>query len=300
MQTVHFDFAEPSTLREAMDLLAGHGPGTATGAAVVAGGTDLLRDLRQGKVKPGLVISLARLDALSGVQPTDDGGLTVGPLTTMAMLARSALVQERAPALAEAAGHMGSPQVRNRATIGGNLCNARPCADTAPPIIVHGATLELTRDSGTRQVAAADFITNPGQTLLETGELLTAIRLPGPGGQAGSAFETLTNRKAVEITISSSTAWVALNGDLVSQARICLGSVGPKPLCGHSGEALLKGAKPTAEKLAEAARACVADASPIDDFRGSADYRNHLVEVLTRRALTRALAQARKGPKGAS
>lgn len=291
MQTVRFDFVEPSTLAEAVSLLADHGPRATT----VAGGTDLLRDIRQGKTQPELVISLARLDALSGVHATDDGGLAVGPLTTMAELAGSAAVRKRAPALAEAAGHMGSPQVRNRATVGGNLCNARPCADTAPPIIVHAATLELSGMGGTREVAAADFITSPGQTQREANEILTAIRLPAPGGPAGSAFETLTNRKAVEVTITSSSAWLVLDGGRVAKARICLGSVGPTPLAGRRGEALLQGADPTLEKLAEAAKACVADASPIDDFRGSADYRNHLVEVLTRRALTRALAHARGG-----
>lgn len=291
MQTVRFDFVEPSTLAEAVALLADHGPKATT----IAGGTDLLRDIRQGKTQPELVISLARLEALSGVQATEDGGLTVGPLTTMAELAASAVVRERAPALAEAAGHMGSPQVRNRATVGGNLCNARPCADTAPPIIVHAATLELSGMGGTREVAAADFITNPGQTQREANEILTAIRLPAPGGPAGSAFETLTNRKAVEVTITSSSAWLVLDGGRVATARICLGSVGPTPLPGRRGEGLLQGADPTPEKLAEAAGACVADASPIDDFRGSADYRNHLVEVLTRRALTRALAHARGG-----
>jgi len=288
MQTVRFDFVEPTTLDEAVALMAEHGHE----AAAVAGGTDLLRDIRTGKRQPALVISLARLHTLSGVRPNDDGGLTVGPLTTMAELARSAVVRERAPALAEAAGHVGSPQVRNRATIGGNLCNARPCADTAPPVIVHSATLELTGKGGTREVAAKDFIINPGQTQIETNELLTAIRLPAPGGPAGSAFETLTNRKAVEITITSSTAWLMLDGDRVAQARICLGSVGPTPLPGLHGEGLLRGADPTPDKLAEAAKACVADASSIDDFRGSADFRNHLVEVLTRRALTRALAWA--------
>lgn len=291
MQTVRFDFVEPATLAEAVALSAEHG----AMAAFVAGGTDLLRDVRQGKRKPELVVSLARLDVLNGVRPTDDGGIKVGPLTTMAALARSAQVRERAPALAEAAGHMGSPQVRNRATIGGNLCNARPCADTAPPVIVHGALLELTCVNGTRQVPAAEFITNPGRTLLADNEILTAIRIPAPGGPAGSAFETLTNRKAVEITITSSTAWLLLDGDTVKDARICLGSVGPKPMLGIAGEAVLKGAAATPEKLAEAARATVADATPIDDFRGSADYRNHLVEVLTGRALSKALARAQGG-----
>ncbi len=291
MQTVHHDFAEPSSLVEALALLADHGPGAIT----VAGGTDLLRNIRLGKIQPSLVISLARLDVLAGVRPAADGGLNVGPLTTMAALARSAHVLERAPALADAAGHMGSPQVRNRATIGGNLCNARPCADTAPPVIVHGATLELTRKDGMREVAAADFITNPGQTLIQADEILTAIRLPAPGGPAGSAFETLTNRKAVEITITSSTAWLRLDGGRVDQARICLGSVGPIPLVAPTGEALLQGAEPTAENLAAAATASVNDASPMDDFRGSADYRNHLVEVLTRRALTKALERAQGG-----
>ncbi len=294
MRAARFDYLEPRDLDEALAALSEHSPD----AVAAAGGTDLLRDLRQQKRRPSLVISLARIPVLSGVRSADDGGLLVGPMTTMAALASDPLVADLAPALAEAAGHMGSPQVRNRATIGGNLCNARPCADTAPPVIVHGARLQLSSKEGIREVEAESFITGPGATLREPHELLTAIQLPPSGVAASSAFETLTNRKAVEITITSATAWLELEGDLVKGASICLGSVGPRPMPGPSGAAVLLGVEPTPERIAQAASATVLDASPIDDFRGSADYRRHLVEVLTRRALTRALARARRRARG--
>ena len=292
MAAVDFDFQEPADLDGALQALAEGGDE----ALPIAGGTDLLRDVRLGLKRPACVVSLARVEALRGVREDGDD-LIVGPLTTMAELAADARVQTRLSAVADAASRMGSPQVRNRATIGGNLCNARPCADTAPGVIVLGATLLLRSAAGSRQVPAAEFITAPGQTLRQPGELLTAIRFPALPAHSGSCFVTLTNRKAVEITITSATAQLTLESadGPISAAVISLGSVGPIPMPGKAAVAALLGKLPEPAALNAAAKAAVDDATPIDDFRGSAAFRRWMIEVLTRRALEGALARARGG-----
>ena len=292
MTTVDFDFQEPAELESALRLLAEGGQGTMS----IAGGTDLLRELRHGVKRPTLLVSLQRLDTLRGVREDGDD-LVVGPLTTMTELAEHPLVLARLSAVSDAASRMGSNQVRNRATIGGNLCNARPCADTAPGIIVLDAVLELRSAAGSRCVPAADFITAPGRTLRQPGELLTAIRFPALRAHSGSCFVTLTNRKAVEITITSATARVTLDAadGTIAAASICLGSVGPTPMAGTAAVAALIGRAPEPDTLRAAAAAAMGDASPIDDFRGSGQYRRWMVEVLTRRAIEGALARARGG-----
>lgn len=297
MGTVNFDFVEPASLEQACRCLA-----ESKGALALAGGTDLLRDIRNETKRPRLLVSLARIPELCGIEETRAGDLIIGPLTTMVELASDERVQGVAPALAEAAARMGSPQVRNRATVGGNICNARPCADTVPPLIVHGAVLVLRSGNGSREVPAAEFISGPGQTVRSPDEILASIRLPAPPeapAVSGSAYETVTNRKAVEITITSATARVTLSGPsgTITASAICLGSVGPTPLLGPSGEAALVGRQPTDAVLNAAAAAVVADSRPIDDFRGSAEYRRHLVQVLTRRALVRAVQRALGGAR---
>ena len=286
-----FDFVEPDRLDAALALLAED-----ESTAVVAGGTDLLRLIRIGHARPARVVSIARLAELRGVQRREDGGLSIGALTTMAALAGDPEIRRRAPALAEAAAQVGSPQVRNRATIGGNLVNASPCADSAPPCAVHAAEVVLRSAAGERRLALADFMTGPGQTVRRPDELLAAVELPPAGPRTGCAFETLTRRKTLEITIASATARLSLAPDgTLATARVCLGSVAPVWLLSAGAERDLIGKDPDAATLAAAARAAAADASPIDDLRGGAVYRRSMVEVLSRRALQRALRRAEAG-----
>ena len=174
MASSRFDVIQPASLDEAIELLARHG----ADAQLLAGGTDLLRDIRLELKRPKLLISLDRIESLSGIREEDDGSIAIGPLTSMAALARDQLVRRKLTAISEAAGWMGSPQVRNRATLGGNLCNARPCADTAPPAIVLNAVLVLKGKQNPRQVKADGFMTGPGQTTRDPGEILEQIRFP--------------------------------------------------------------------------------------------------------------------------
>jgi carbon-monoxide dehydrogenase medium subunit len=284
-----FDFAEPADLPEALSLLAERG----AQAAVVAGGTDLLRNLKLGNLHPEVVVSIARLTELTGIQVPAGGGLEIGALVTMAQLAADERVRKAAPALAEAAAQVGSPQVRNRATIGGNLVNASPCADSAPPAAVLDARVVLESHQGERRLSLAEFMTGPATTVRRPDELLTRIAIPAPGAHTGTAYQTLTRRKTLEITIASSTARLSLAADgTVATARVCLGSVAPTWLLSAGAEQALTGKQPDDAVIAAAAKAAATDATPIDDLRAAAQYRKWMVEVLTRRALTRARERA--------
>jgi len=287
-----FEFMEPTSLTEALGILAA----TKHKTALLAGGTDLLRNLKHGQVKPHLVVSLARVPELDGIREVH-GGLEIGALTTMSALAGDERVKALYPCLAEAAAQVGSPQVRNRATIGGNLCNASPCADTAGPVHVFNATALIKNAAGERRVPVAEFMTGPGQTVLAAGEVLVSLTLPRPAARTGSSFISLGHRKALEITVVSATARLTLraSSDEIEEVRVCLGSVAPTPMLSHSVEQSLLGRTPLAADIAAAARAAAAEASPIDDLRAGADYRRAMVEVLVSRVLNSAGERAREG-----
>ena len=295
MNRSRFDFREPDSLEDALAILAD----PERRAVPVAGGTDLLRGLRRGVRTPPMVLSLGRVEELRSIDAGPDGGLSVGALVTMAELAASDEVRQIAPALAEAAAQVGSPQVRNRATVGGNLCNASPCADSAPPAVVFDAVAVLRSAGATRRVPVEDFMTGPGATVLRPGELLVAIELPAAAPHTGSAFFAGMKRKAMEITTVSAAARLRLEapGGAVAAVRIALGAVAPTPIRAPSGESLLAGQAPTAARLAKAAAAAASDAIPIDDVRAGIEYRKHLTAVLARRALERALARAQGGER---
>ena len=296
-----FDLVEPESLAAALEVLAD----SAVSSRAVAGGTDVVPDLKREydrrlrfpalpAFRPGpfpeRLVSLLRLAELRGVR-SEGGGTTCGPLATMSELAADARLAGAFGALTDGAAAVGSPQVRNRATLGGNLCNARPCADTAPPAVVLDAVLVLESRRGKRDVPAREFFTGPGQTVLRAGELLTAVRLPAPPGACGSAARKLGVRRAYEIAIVSAAAWVALDGERVREARVAFGSAAPVPL--RVDDLGLTGRAPDEAALREAARAAAAQTRPIDDFRASAAYRRQAAEVLAFRVLERAVARAR-------
>ncbi len=284
-----FEFVQPDSIEQALDILSDRGQET----RVLAGGTDLVRLLKLGEVNPGLVLSIARLEELQKISPTADGGLSIGCLATMAEISTNKDVQKISPALAKAAGQLGSPLVRNRATIGGNFVNASPCADSAPPCAVLDAVVVLQSKSGKRKLALDEFMLGPGKTTKQADEMLVAIEIPNPGNNTGSDFQTLSRRKALEITIASSTARVTLDdAGTIKSARICLGSVAPTWLMSKGAQKVLEGQKPTDDLVQSACDAAVKDASPIDDLRAAAQYRRMMVEVLTRRALVGAIELA--------
>jgi carbon-monoxide dehydrogenase medium subunit len=291
-----FDFEAPVELEQALQLLAEAG----SEARLLAGGTDLLVKMKRGELAPRLVVSLSRISELTRLEVSDTG-LTLGPLCTMTELAESQLLTGM-PAwagLAEGAASVGGPIIRNRATVGGNIVNARPCADSVPPLMTLDARLLLdSRDRGLRTEALDGFITGPGQTLLRSDEALTGIELPAPNGPSGSSYLKITRRGSMEVTLVGCAASVTLDaaGGKIEAARVVLTSVAPVPLpvpdvdgvlagCAVSGQAL-------EEALREAGEVARRAAKPIDDHRAPAFYRSEMVEVTTMRALRAAVERA--------
>jgi carbon-monoxide dehydrogenase medium subunit len=288
-----FDFEAPSSAAQAAALLAQAGPE----AHVLAGGTDLLVKMKHGLLRPRLLVSLRRIASLARTEPAASGGLRLGALRTMSALSDDPALRDAAwCALAEGAASVGGPLIRNRATVGGNIVNARPCADTAPPLLALGAILHLTGPTGERSVPLDGFITGPGATTLGAAEILTAIEIPAPASRAGSCYLKITRRAAMEVTIAGCAASLALDdeGQVVVRARVVLTSVAPVPLRVPEVEQILEGRSPHEARFREAAAAAQRAARPIDDPRAPAEYRSDVVQAITRRALDTALARAMK------
>lgn len=285
-----FEYVAPASLKEALEALARHGER----ARALAGGTDLFLRMERGGWAPEVIVDLKGILGLAEIRYDPAQGLTLGALALHADVEAHPLVREKYPALALGAGWVGGPQMRNRGTVGGNLCNASPAADTASPLIVYGARVRLASAQGERHLPLEEFFAGPGKTVLAPGELLVEVLVPPPAPRSGGDYQRRT-RTAMDIAVVGAAAAITLNGgSTCTEARICLTSVGPTPLRAAAAEAMLRGKALTAERIAEAAAAAAAEARPIDDVRASAAYRRAIVEVLTRRALTNATAQARR------
>lgn len=286
-----FTFQAPHDLSAALQLLAEAGPS----AAILAGGTDLMVKMKLGQLRPATVVSLDRVAGLDRIEPTPQGGLRIGSLVTMARLAESEALQGPWVGLAEGAAVVGGPVIRNRATVGGNIVNARPCADTVPPLVTLGAQLHLARAGGERQVALDGFVVGPGQTRIEPGEVLRAIELPPPDANGmGSAYLKITRRAAMEITVVGCGVSLCLTPDhrTIVAARIVFTSVAPVPLRVRPAEELLEGQPLQAALLARAAARAGELCQPIDDHRSTAAYRRQVAAVICRRALAAAAQRA--------
>jgi carbon-monoxide dehydrogenase medium subunit len=274
-----FAYHRPTTLREAWRLLARQ-----PGAALLAGGTDLLVQLRAGLLRPPAVVSLRNIPELAGVTAEPGGGLRIGAATPVADLLRHATVVRRYPLLAQALRVMASPQIRNVATLGGNLCNASPCADTAPPLLAYEARVVLRSARGRRELPLEEFFRGPGETDCRAGELLAAVRLPAPPPGARVLFHK-QRRVHLDLALASIAVLLQLRGTSCRKARLAAGSVGPTPLRLHEVERLLEGRTVTAELAAEAGTLAAQTVSPITDLRSTAEWRRRIVEVRVRRAL---------------
>jgi CO/xanthine dehydrogenase FAD-binding subunit len=280
-----FDLLMPRTLPEALKLLAEGAPEITP----LAGGTSLIVEMRSGLRRPRVLMDLSRLDELRGIR-RDDGYLVLGGGTTIVELLDDPLIAQYAPVLREAAAVFANPLVRNRATVGGNLVYASPIADTAPPLLALGAEVELVSQSGERRVPLEEFMIGKGETLIQPQELLVAVRWPMPPPHSVGAFHKLALRKGAAFSVVSAAVMVERGKDgRCRQARIALGAVAPRPIRVHAAEEVLRDQPLTPEIIAEAGRLSAQAASPIDDIRGSADYRRRMVDVLVRRVLTRLL-----------
>lgn len=284
------DYAVPGSVKEAVALLA-QGE-----AEVLAGGTDLLLRLKAGQPTPRLVVDVKRIPGFDEIRFDARTGLSIGPAVTLAALAGDPVVQRRYPALAQGAGLVGSVQIRNRATLAGNICNAAPSADTAPPLLVLGARVRLAGPEGRRTLPLEEVFLGPGKTALEPGELVVGIQVPTPRGRSGSAYARHTLREAMDIAVVGVGVALRLapRRPVCEEAAIALGAVAPTPMRATQAEALLEGEELTPERIAWAAGLAAAQSRPISDVRASAEYRRELVEVLTRRMLEAAVEDARR------
>lgn len=276
------EYAAPASLEEACGLLS-----RVQGAIVLAGGTDVVVSMNHGKTSPALVVDLKRLGGLDDVVERD-GFVEIGALVSMTKLVRSADIARWFPALVKAAGSIGCWQVRNLATVGGNLCNASPSADTTPPLLVYSASVLVSDGTRTREVPIGEFLVGPGQTALAKGEVLTALRIPKPPTDLLTAYARRAIRRSMDIPLVNVAVGLRVADGVVTEARIALGAVAPVPYRPAEAEAVLVGRVPDAAAFRDAAAAAAAAARPITDVRASAEYRGAMVEVFVRRALASA------------
>jgi len=284
-----FDYAAPRSVSEAVGLLASH-----PGARLLAGGTDLLVQLRAGRKETDYVVDLKRIPELNAIDYDPQRGLTLGAAVPCYRIYGDSAVSRNYPALAEVAALIGGTQIQGRASIGGNLCNAAPSADSIPLLIAMGARCRIAGTKGTREIAVENFCIAPGRTVLEAGELLVSLHLPPSKPHSGARYLRFIPRNEMDIAVAGAGVEVVLENGTFRSARIALASVAPTPLfVREAGEGLA--GKPVNEAgIAAAADAARSAAKPITDMRGTAEYRRHLCAVLTRRALETAVQRARE------
>ncbi len=275
-----FAYERPATVADAVALLQG------SGARALAGGTDLIPQMREGRRPVERVVDLKRIPALNVIEELPGGGVVIGAAATASAIARHPLIAAHYPAIAASVCLIGSLQVQNRASLGGNVCNAAPSADGVPALICHGALARIAGPGGERETDLQGLFAGPGRTTLEPGEILTAIVLPPPVPRSAAHYLRFTPRREMDIAVAGVGGWVRLeeNGT-IAEARLALASVGPTPLRAPSAEKMLIGARPSRELVEEAGRLAAGDARPISDTRGTAQFRRTLVSVLTGRVL---------------
>jgi len=283
-----FKYLRPKSFEEALELLDKYGEQ----AKLLAGGTDLIVKMKDGVVKPKYVIDLSRLEELKFISK-EDGVIKIGALTTLREIETSPIIRENVHVLSDAVEKMASWQIRNLGTIGGNLCNASPAADTAPPLLVLEAELKLTSSEGERTVPIDQFFTGPGETILKNNELLTEIQIPIMSDHAGTAFLKLGRRFAHTLSIVSVATLVVVEDGIFKDVRIALGSVAPTPVRAKKTEDKFRGLSATKDVVEKNCVWIVEDISPISDVRASAEYRKEMSIVLTKRALIEALDEVR-------
>ena len=280
-----FAYHRPLSLEAALGLLAPHG------ARPLAGGTDLVPQLREGRREAAHIVDLKQIAELTLIEPRPDGGVVVGAATSVSAVARDPHVAGSFPALASACRLIGSWQIQSRASLGGNICNGAPSADGVPPLICYGALARLKSRHGHRDVPVESLFSGPGRTTLAPDEILVALYLPAPAPRSAASYLRFTPRREMDIAIAGVGVWLRLDADgRVAEARIALASVAPTPIRAGAAEQALTGEVASRFVLGNAAALAVKAAQPISDTRGSADYRRHLVAVLTKRALGECLA----------
>ena len=284
------DFEKPKTIEEAVKLLSESGGE----AKPLAGGTDLIVQLRVGdpRVNAKVVVDVKSIPELNELSYSADGGLTVGAAVECYKIYNDENVKKHYPAILDSATLIGGTQIQGRASLGGNLCNAAPSGDSIPNMVAHGAVATVVGPKGTRQIAGEDVCTGPRQTSIADDELLISINFPSNGPGFGANYIRFIPRNEMDIAVAGVGASVTIEDGKFATGRVCLASVAPTPLyVKEAGEALV-GKSVGDEAIQEAADLAKGAAKPISDMRGTAEYRKHLCEVLTRRALNTAVERA--------
>jgi carbon-monoxide dehydrogenase medium subunit len=284
-------YLQPLTISEALEMLAAH----RGKALIIAGGTDVIPLLRRGDLQADALIDITRLPHMNYIE-ADGESICMGGLVTHAQVCSSALVQERAGLLAEAAGALGSPQIRNVATVAGNLVSGQPAADTSIPLLALNARVKILSQAGEREVPLTQFFLDQGRTALDCGrEILTQIRFPALQKNQGGCYLRLSMRKSLALPILAVATVVAIEPEkkTITNAAIALGPVAPTPFRASKTEARLQNAPVSQGSLEMAAQTAVEESNPRSSLlRGSMEYRKAMVKVFIRRGLSRALADA--------
>jgi len=280
----------PKTLKEALSLLKKYNGK----ARVFAGGTDLLPKMKRREVVPKYLIALNGIRDLKFVKYEKNKGLRIGAATTLSEILDSPIIQKHYPILTEAISQMASTQVRNVGTIAGNLCNAVPSADTAPPLIVLGSQLKLVGTQKQRMVLVEDFFKGPDRTILDTMEMVSEIRVPPPPSKARGAYIKHTLRREMDLAIVGIAAYLVLDSknNTCKDIKIAMGAVAPVPMRAKKAEEILRGKLFSDGLIESAAKIASEEAKPIDDIRSTAEYRKEMLKVLTKQAIKQSLEKA--------
>jgi CO/xanthine dehydrogenase FAD-binding subunit len=285
------NYESPRTIADAVALLAAHGDK----ARPLSGGTDLVIQLRAGVRRPEYVVDIKHIPEMTRISFSMQHGLHLGAAVSCIEIHENADMRRYYPGLTEAAHLIGSLQIQSRATVGGNLCNGSPAGDSTPALIALGAKARIVGPKGERIVPVDTFITGPARTALQPGELLIELLIDSPARHSSDAYLRFIPRNEMDIAVVGVGASVTLDldDDRVTDARIALGAVGPTPILATAAASAIIGKKLDEAALDNAARLATSVATPIDDMRGTAEFRRHIVGVLTRRALTIAAERAR-------
>jgi len=288
-----FEMFFSRSVEETCALLSEHG----RDAQIVAGGTDLFVKMKQRRLVPSVLINIKRISGLDQIRYDASEGLHIGPLTTIQAIRESTLIAERFPVLSEAAGVLGTEQVRNLGTLGGNLGNASPSAEFAPPLLILNASVRCLGRSGERVVPLDGFFVGPGKSALEADEVITDIQVPNPPDRAQLVYLKHSLRR-MDVAMAAAAVLVLLDGDFCRDVRIALGAVAPTVFRARGAEQALIGKRLTgdsreSELLEEVAQVAVGEARPIDDIRGYAAYRRKVIAMLVRHGLEHVIARVR-------
>lgn len=283
-----FDYECPRTLADAVALL------TKGDSRPLAGGTDLIDHMRTGRFRPALVVDIKKIPEL-GLLESNDKGLRIGAAVSCFLLQSSSAIRDQYSAIADAVSIIGSVQVKSRASIGGNLCTSGPAADSAPALLALGAQCVIAGPKGNRTVPLEQFFTGPGKNVLQPGEILVEITCPAPAPKSGSNYRRFIPRNEMDIAVVGVGVSVTLDASsqTITAARIGLGAVGPTPILATDAAKKLIGKPATDESFKAAGEAARVQTSPIDDMRGTVEFRRHVTGVLVERSLREAVARAR-------